>query len=145
MIKGTREDLAFLKSHNAPKNANRVVLPHIGRLKGERHKISFSMYFVQSLFSISSAMRTRTSTKTVPTSLTISDQKFIMLSPFCAAALQNTMVIMIVMVRNNKMLTSRHKKAPESFDSEALDHDYYIWVKNGNLRKLKRGIYHKKL
>ena len=39
------------------------------------------------------------------------------------------------------MLTSRHKKAPESFDSEALDHDYYIWVKNGNLRKLKRGIY----
>ena len=25
------------------------------------------------------------------------------------------------------MLTSRHKKAPESFDSEALDHDYYIW------------------
>ena len=43
------------------------------------------------------------------------------------------------------MLTSRHKKAPESFDSEALDHDYYIWVKNGNLRKLKRGIYHKKL
>ena len=24
-------------------------------------------------------------------------------------------------------------------------HDYYIWVKNGNLRKLKRGIYHKKL
>ena len=44
---------------------------------------------------------------------------------------------MIVMVRNNKMLTSRHKKAPESFDSEALDHDYYIWVKNGNLRKLE--------
>jgi len=41
------------------------------------------------------------------------------------------------MVRNNKMLTSRHKKAPESFDSEALDHDYYIWVKNGNLRKLE--------
>ena len=35
------------------------------------------------------------------------------------------------------MLTSRHKKAPESFDSEALDHDYYIWVKNGNLRKLE--------
>ena len=29
------------------------------------------------------------------------------------------------------MLTSRHKKAPESFDSEALNHDYYIWVKNG--------------
>jgi len=27
------------------------------------------------------------------------------------------------------MLTSRHKKAPESFDSEALNHDYYIWVK----------------
>jgi len=47
------------------------------------------------------------------------------------------MVIMIVVVRNNKMLTSRHKKAPESFDSEALDHDYYIWVKNGNLRKLE--------
>jgi len=44
---------------------------------------------------------------------------------------------MIVMVRNNKMLTSRHEKAPESFDSEALDHDYYIWVKNGNLRKLE--------
>lgn len=40
----------------------------------------------QLLFSISSAMRTRTSTRTVPTSLTISDQKFIMLSPFCAAA-----------------------------------------------------------
>ena len=39
------------------------------------------------------------------------------------------MVIMIVMVRNNKVLTSRHKKAPESFDSEALDHDYYIWVR----------------
>ena len=38
-----------------------------------------------------------------------------------------------------------HEKAPESFDSEALDHDYYIWVKNGNLRKLKRGIYHKEL
>ena len=34
---------------------------------------------------------------------------------------------------------SRHHYA------EALDHDYYIWVKNGNLRKLKRGIYHKKL
>lgn len=43
------------------------------------------------------------------------------------------------------MLTSRHKKAPESFDSEALNHDYYIWVKNGNLRKLKIGIYHKKI
>lgn len=38
---------------------------------------------------------------------------------------------MIVMVRNNKVLTSRHEKAPESFDSEALDHDYYIWVKLG--------------
>ena len=50
-------------------------------------KISFSVYFAQSLFSISSAMRTRTSTRTVPTSLTISDQKFIMISPFCAAAL----------------------------------------------------------
>ena len=25
------------------------------------------------------------------------------------------------------MLTSRHEKAPESFDSEALNHDYYIW------------------
>ena len=35
------------------------------------------------------------------------------------------------------MLTSRHKKAPESFDLEAMNHDYYIWVKNGNLRKLK--------
>ena len=45
MIKGTREDLAFLKSHNAPKNANRVVLPHIGRLKGERHKISFATVY----------------------------------------------------------------------------------------------------
>ena len=33
------------------------------------------------------------------------------------------------------MLTSRHEKAPESFDSEASDHDYYIWVKNGSLRK----------
>ena len=32
------------------------------------------------------------------------------------------------------MLTSRHKKAPESFDSEAMNHDYYIWVKNGSLR-----------
>jgi len=52
---------------------------------------------------------------------------------------------MIGVVRNNKTLPSRHKKAPESFDSEALNHDYYIWVKNGNLRKLKRGIYHKKL
>ena len=50
-------------------------------------KISFSVYCDQLLFSISSAMRTRTSTRTVPTSLTISDQKFIMLSPFCAAAL----------------------------------------------------------
>ena len=33
------------------------------------------------------------------------------------------------------MLTSRHKKAPESFDSEALDHDYYIWVKLGAYEK----------
>jgi len=39
------------------------------------------------------------------------------------------------MVRNNKMLTSRHKKAPESFDSEALNHDYYIWVKLGAYEK----------
>lgn len=37
MIKGTREDLAPLRSHNAPKNANQVVPPHIGRLKEERH------------------------------------------------------------------------------------------------------------
>lgn len=44
-------------------------------------------------------------------------------------------VIVIVIVRNNKMLTSRHKKAPESFDSEALDHDYYIWVKLGAYEK----------
>lgn len=35
------------------------------------------------------------------------------------------------------MLTSKHEKAPESFNSEALDHDYYIWVKIGSLRKLK--------
>ena len=42
---------------------------------------------------------------------------------------------MIVMVRNNKMLTSRHKKAPESFDSEALNHDYYIWVKKSNCKE----------
>ena len=28
---------------------------------------------------------------------------------------------MIVMVRNNKVLTSRHEKAPESFDSEVSD------------------------
>lgn len=27
------------------------------------------------------------------------------------------------------MLTSRHEKAPESFDSEVSDHDYNIWVK----------------
>ena len=40
------------------------------------------------------------------------------------------------MVRNNKMLTSRHEKAPESFDSEALDHDYYIWVKLGAYEKV---------
>ena len=39
------------------------------------------------------------------------------------------------MVRNNKMLTSRHEKAPESFDSEALDHDYYIWVKKSNCKR----------
>jgi len=47
------------------------------------------------------------------------------------------MAIMIVMVQNNKSLTSRHEKAPESFDSETLEHDYYIWVKKGNLRKRK--------
>ena len=49
------------------------------------------------------------------------------------------------MVRNNKMLTSRHKKAPESFDSEAMDHDYYIWVKKSNCKRpdwsLTTGMY----
>ena len=35
------------------------------------------------------------------------------------------------------MLTSRHEKAPESFDSEALDHDYYIWVKKNKLQKAR--------
>ena len=35
------------------------------------------------------------------------------------------------------MLTSRHEKAPESFDSEALDHDYYIWVKKWKFEKAR--------
>lgn len=41
------------------------------------------------------------------------------------------------------MLTSGHKKAPESFDSETLNHDYYIWVRFFELQYAEQACFTK--